>query len=472
VPAHDERDFAFAKKYALPIKQVIAVTGAAFSLDGWQEWYADKQRGVCVNSGQYDGLNYAAAVDAIAADLAAKGLGEKKVQFRLRDWGVSRQRYWGCPIPIIHCDTCGSVPVPDDQLPVVLPEDCVPDGAGNQLNRREDFLVCACPKCGKSARRETDTMDTFVDSSWYYARYCSAGNDRAMVDAGTDYWMPADQYIGGIEHAILHLLYSRFWTKVMRDLGLVKYDEPFANLLTQGMVLKDGSKMSKSKGNGVDPQALIEQYGADTARFFIIFAAPPDQSLDWSDSGVEGAYRFMKRVWALGHALRQEIGISGGATALRREIHLLLKQANYDLGKLQFNTVASATMKMLNALEKAPTDPHAREGFSILLRVLSPIAPHICHALWIELGYGKNEGSDILAAPWPEPLAAALVQDEQELVLQVNGKHRGSIRVKVGADRTAIEALALAAESAQKFMEGQPAKKVIVVPGRLVNIVT
>ncbi|MEW6165003.1 MAG: leucine--tRNA ligase [Pseudomonadota bacterium] len=515
VPAHDERDFAFAKKYGLEIKQVISVPGQTFSLDGWQEWYADKQNGACVNSGKYDGLNYEAAVDAIAADLATKGLGEKKVQFRLRDWGVSRQRYWGCPIPIIHCDTCGPVPVPDDQLPVVLPEDCVPDGSGNPLNKREDFLNCPCPRCGKPAKRETDTMDTFVDSSWYYSRYCvdaatRTANDR-MVDAGTQYWMPVDQYIGGIEHAILHLLYSRFWTKVMRDLGLVKQDEPFANLLTQGMVLNhifsrrtekggieyfapeevdlvrndtghvtgatlkaDGSvieyggvgTMSKSKRNGVDPQALIEQYGADTARFFMMFAAPPEQTLEWSDSGVEGAYRFMKRVWSFGHALKSQTA-TGAAGGLRREIHLLLKQANYDLGKLQFNTVASACMKMLNALEKAPADPHAREGFGILLRVLSPIAPHVTHALWIELGYGE----DILAAEWPEPLEAALVQDELELVLQVNGKLRGSIRVKVSADRTAIEAAALASEDARKFMEGKPAKKVVVVPGRLVNIV-
>jgi leucyl-tRNA synthetase len=355
-------------------------------------------------------------------------------------------------------------------LPVVLPEDCLPDGSGNPLGKRADFLNCACPQCGKPARRETDTMDTFVDSSWYYARYgvdaaTRATNDK-MVDAGTQYWMPVDQYIGGIEHAILHLLYSRFWTKVMRDIGLVACDEPFANLLTQGMVLKDGSKMSKSKGNGVDPQALIEQYGADTARFFIIFAAPPDQSLDWSDSGVEGAYRFMKRVWAFGHALKSQAS-TGEAGGLRREIHLLLKQANHDLGKLQFNTVASACMKMLNALEKAPADPHAREGFGILLRVLSPIAPHITHALWIALGYGE----DILAAPWPEPLEEALVQDEQELVLQVNGKLRGHLKLKVGADRTAIEAAALASAAAQKFMEGKPAKRLVVVPGRLVNIV-
>jgi leucyl-tRNA synthetase len=526
VPSHDERDFAFAKKYGLEIRQVIAVPGQNFSLDGWQEWYGDKQRGVCVNSGKYDDLAYEAAVDAIAADLAAKGLGEKKVQFRLRDWGVSRQRYWGCPIPIIHCDSCGSVPVPDDQLPVVLPEDCVPDGSGNPLHKRADFLDCACPKCGKPAKRETDTMDTFVDSSWYYARYAvdaatRAANDK-MVDAGTQYWMPVDQYIGGIEHAILHLLYSRFWTKVMRDLGLVTQDEPFANLLTQGMVLNhifsrrtakggieyfapeevelirneaghvtgatlkaDGSTidyggvgtMSKSKRNGVDPQALIEEYGADTARFFMMFASPPEQTLEWSDSGVEGAYRFMKRVWGYGHAIHACAQTALPATlepapaALRREIHLLLKQANYDLGKLQFNTVASATMKMLNVLEKAPKDdahaPVLAEGFSILLRLLSPIAPHVTHALWVELGYG----ADILQAAWPEPLEAALAQDEQELVLQVNGKHRGSVKVKVGADKTVIEAAALANEAAQKFMEGKPAKKVIVVPGRLVNIV-
>ncbi len=529
VPAHDERDFAFAKKYGIAIEQVIAVEGQDFSLDAWQEWYADKQRGRCVNSGKYDGLAYEAAVDAIAADLAAKGLGEKKVQFRLRDWGVSRQRYWGCPIPIVHCEACGSVPVPDEQLPVVLPEDCVPDGSGNPLNKRADFLDCACPKCGKPARRETDTMDTFVDSSWYYARYCvdpaTRAANSAMVDADSNHWMPADQYIGGIEHAILHLLYSRFWTKVMRDLGLVNYDEPFANLLTQGMVLNhifsrrtdkggieyyapdevdllrdegghvtgatskaDGrpvdyggvGTMSKSKRNGVDPQELIETYGADTARFFMMFASPPEQTLEWSDSGVEGAYRFLKRVWSFGFAIHSQpkaampATLAAGPAALRREIHLLLKQANYDLGKLQFNTVASAAMKMLNALEKAHKEsagadlaPVLAEGFSILLRVLSPISPHICHALWAELGYG----ADILAAAWPEPLAAALAQDEQEMVLQVNGKHRGSILVKVGADKTAIEAIALASDAAQKFMEGKPAKKVVVVPGRLVNIV-
>ena len=528
VPAHDERDFAFAKKYNLPIEQVVAVGDKAYSLDAWQEWYGSKD-GVCVNSGKYDGLGYDAAVDAIATDLAAQGIGEKKVQWRLRDWGISRQRYWGCPIPIIHCDSCGAVPVPDDQLPVVLPEDCVPDGSGNPLHKREDFLNVACPCCGKPARRETDTMDTFVDSSWYYARYATTFGKDKMVDGETDYWMTVDQYIGGIEHAILHLLYSRFWTKVMRDLGLVSYREPFAHLLTQGMVLnnaffhkpegggknyyweseidiqkdakgqitgarlkQDGTvleheltTMSKSKNNGVDPQSLIEQYGADTARFFMMFAAPPEQTLEWSDAGVEGAYRFLRRVWSFGHLFASEIRGQIGAqrqlagaklpedlTAFRREIHLLLKQANYDLGKQQFNTVASATMKMLNALEKAPRQgalaaETIEECFGILLRVLSPLTPHISHALWLDLGYGE----DILKAAWPEPLDAALVQDEVELMLQVNGKLRGALRVPADAAKDAIEAAALAHEATIKFLEGRAAKKVVVVPGRLVNIV-
>ncbi|WP_428715078.1 leucine--tRNA ligase [Uliginosibacterium sediminicola] len=534
VPSHDERDFAFAKKYGLTIKQVIAVAGKEFSTEAWQEWYGDKENGVCINSGKYDGLSYSAAIDAIASDIKALGLGDKKLQWRLRDWGVSRQRYWGCPIPIIHCDDCGSVPVPDDQLPVVLPEDCVPDGSGNPLHKRPDFLNCACPKCGKPARRETDTMDTFVDSSWYYARFATPGNDTAMVDERVNYWLPVDQYIGGIEHAILHLLYSRFWTKVMGDLGLVNYREPFKRLLTQGMVLnhlfsrrsdktgiewfapeeidlvkdeagrvtgatakRDGNPvdyggygtMSKSKRNGVDPNAMIEQYGADTSRFFMMFTAPPEQTLEWSDAGIEGSYRFLKRVWAFGHVFASQIKpqlpasrtlasakLNDKLGSLRREIHLLLKQANYDLGKQQFNTVASSCMKMLNALEKAPRDSGIaaeviEECFGILLRVLSPITPHITHTLWADLGYVKNEGDDILSAPWPEPLEAALVQDEIELVLQVLGKTRGSVKVPAGADNKAIEALAIASEAAQKFMEGKPAKKVIVVPGRLVNIV-
>ncbi|MBP9712205.1 MAG: leucine--tRNA ligase [Sterolibacterium sp.] len=528
VPAHDERDFAFAKKYQLPIKPVIQVPGLSFSSDAWQAGYGDKTLGVCVNSGVLDGLAYGAAVDKVAALLKARALGDKKVQWRLRDWGISRQRYWGCPIPIIHCEKCGDVPVPDEQLPVVLPEDCVPDGSGNPLNKRDSFVQCACPQCGGVAKRETDTMDTFVDSSWYYARYASGFSAQAMVDAETDYWMTVDQYVGGIEHAILHLLYSRFWTKVMRDTGLVSYREPFAHLLTQGMVLKtaffhkpesggknyfweedieiargpqgqitgaalkDGTPlafemttMSKSKNNGVDPQSIIDQYGADTARLFMMFAAPPEQTLEWSDAGVEGAYRFLRRLWAYGHAMHDLIRSAGGLpmpqnlaepfSMVRREIHLNLKQASYDLGRQQFNTVASAAMKMLNALEKLPraeenaTDAAfvAAEGLSILLRLLSPITPHITHALWRELGYGD----DILAAPWPLPSEDALVQDEIELVLQINGKHRGSLRVAATAAKEAIEAAALASETAQKYMEGKPAKKVVVVPGRLVNIV-
>jgi leucyl-tRNA synthetase len=455
-------------------------------------------------------------------------LGEKKTQWRLRDWGVSRQRYWGCPIPIIHCDSCGDVPVPDDQLPVKLPEDCVPDGSGNPLHKRADFINCTCPKCGKTAKRETDTMDTFVDSSWYYARYASSFSDTAMVDAETSAWMPVDQYIGGIEHAILHLLYSRFWSKVMRDMGLVTYDEPFANLLTQGMVLNhifsrrtekggieyfapeevelvhdaagkvtgakllaDGQPvdfqgmgtMSKSKRNGVDPQSLIEQYGADTARFFMMFAAPPEQTLEWSDAGVEGSHRFLRRVWAFGHVLSEQSAstmpdkLDNALAAIRREIHLTLKQASYDLSKHQFNTVASAGMKMLNALEKAHKEAAegwatvAHEGFSILLRLLSPITPHITHALWRELNYGKNTGNDILAAAWPEPLEAALVQNEIELMIQINGKLRGSMTVAKDMDRGTIEKLALEQPAVQKYLDGTSVKKVIVVPGKLVNIV-
>ena len=552
VPAHDERDFHFAKQYGLPIRPVIDVGGQTFSTGAWQEWYADKEHGVCSNSGKYNGINYNAAVDAIAADLAAKGLGEKQVLYRLRDWGVSRQRYWGCPIPIIHCPDCGDVPVPDKDLPVVLPEDCVPDGSGNPLLKRADFVNCDCPKCGKPAKRETDTMDTFVDSSWYYLRYACADNASAMVDERVNYWLPADQYIGGIEHAILHLLYSRFWSKAMRDLGLVKLDEPFRNLLTQGMVLNEiffrkpahpsspallpegeGSSenparagftkgtgrityynpadvdvtvddkgnrtgavlradglpvesggigtMSKSKNNGVDPQALIETYGADIARFYMMFTAPPEQTLEWSDASVEGASRFLRRVWTLGFETAQR----GAATALpaelqaplaaaRREIHAVLKQANYDLGRHQFNTVASATMKMLNALEgvlKAGGSDAANavlhEGLSVLLRVLSPITPHITHQLWRDLGYGE----DILAAPWPEPDAAALIEDEVEIVVQVGGKKRGDLRISRDAGKADIEAAVLAHPEVQKFMAGQPAKKIIIVPGRLVNVV-
>ena len=531
VPGHDERDFAFAKKFGLPIRQVIDVDGQPFSDAAWQPWYEEKGNGACVNSGRYDGLGFDAAIEAIAADLAAAGLGEKKVQWRLRDWGISRQRYWGTPIPIIHCESCGAVPVPTEQLPVVLPEDLLPDGSGNPLAKDERFLACACPKCGKPARRETDTMDTFVDSAWYYMRYCSPDNDAAMVDARNDYWMPMDQYIGGIEHAVLHLLYARFWTKVMRDMGLLGFDEPFTRLLCQGMVLNhiysrknerggieyfwpddventfdasghisgaklksDGSAvdyggvgtMSKSKNNGVDPQALIDRYGADTARLFVMFASPPEQTLEWSGAGVEGAHRFLRRLWQFGFAHSQalaaapvalgSLALADAHKALRLEIHTVLRQANYDYQRIQYNTVVSAGMKMLNALEGAKLAPCAaatevlREGLSILLRVLYPVVPHVAHAMWTELGFAAALG-DILDAKWPEVDESALVQERIELVLQINGKVRGSISVAADADRAAIEAAARASEAFERHAEGRAPKKTIVVPGRLVNVV-
>ncbi len=541
VPAHDERDFAFAKKYGLKIQQVVAVEGETFSLDAWADWYGDKQRGVCINSGVIDGLNCKAAVDKVAELLAAKGMGEKKTTFRLRDWGVSRQRYWGTPIPIIHCEEHGAVPVPEKDLPVVLPQDCIPDGSGNPLHKHEGFHAgVVCPVCGKPARRETDTMDTFVDSSWYFMRYCDPTNSEKMVAGGADYWMPMDQYIGGIEHAILHLLYARFWTKVMRDLGLVKVDEPFTHLLTQGMVLnhiysrrtakggKDyfwphdvehvlddtgkvvGAKlknpatsgdgmlpvgtpidyegvgtMSKSKNNGVDPQDLIEKYGADTARLYTMFTAPPEATLEWNDAAVEGSYRFLRRVWGFGHKLapigqlgKLADGVSGqklskAAKALRLEMHTVLKQVDYDYQRMQYNTVVSGAMKMLNALEDFKSDGSAAdnaalaEGFGILLRCLYPATPHIAHTLWSGLGYA----GELLDAPWPVADEAALQRDEIELVLQVNGKLRGSITVAAGADKATIEAAALASEAFQKQAQGATPKKVVVVPGRLVNVV-
>jgi leucyl-tRNA synthetase len=535
VPAHDERDFEFAKKYGLPIRQVTDVPGKTYSFEAWADWYGDKQQGVAINSGTYDGLTFKAAVDAVAADLAAKGLGEKKTTWRLRDWGVSRQRYWGTPIPIIHCEEHGAVPVPEKDLPVVLPQDCVPDGSGNPLHKHEAFHAgVVCPVCGKAARRETDTMDTFVDSSWYFMRYCDPKNDEKMVAEGANYWMPMDQYIGGIEHAILHLLYARFWTKVMRDLDLVKVDEPFTKLLTQGMVLnhiysrkgdkggieyfwpadvddmhdehgkvtgaklrKDGSlvnyegvgTMSKSKNNGVDPQDLIEKYGADTARLYTMFTSPPEATLEWNDAGVEGSYRFLRRVWNFGVRLdAMQLGAENarparaGAVfdketqALRREIHTVLKQIDYDYQRMQYNTVVSGSMKLLNALEdfKGQTSSGAafalREGMGILLRCLYPATPHVAHTLWVELGFAKDQG-ELLDAPWPEVDPSALVQDEIELVLQINGKLRGAVTVPAGADKAAIEAAALASEAFVKQAGGAPAKKVIVVPGRLVNIV-
>jgi leucyl-tRNA synthetase len=525
VPAHDERDFAFALKYGLPIKQVIDVDGQAYDDKKWAEWYGDKAKARCINSGVLDGLGHVDAVNKVAELLAEKGLGEKKTTWRLRDWGVSRQRYWGTPIPIIHCDDCGVVPVPEKDLPVVLPDDLIPDGSGNPLNKHAAFLHVDCPKCGKPAKRETDTMDTFVDSSWYFMRYCDPANDQAMVAEGTKYWMPMNQYIGGIEHAILHLLYARFWTKAMRDLGLVTISEPFEKLLTQGMVLKgaffhkpegggkdyywdheidvihdekggiagaklkkDGTPleyemttMSKSKNNGVDPQALIDQYGADTARLFVMFASPPEQTLEWNDAAVEGAHRFLKRVWNFGTRNADAIKTGGADFAalnadgktLRREVHHVLKQVSYDYERMQYNTVVSGAMKLLNALEgfKAEGQSAAiRDGFSVLLRVLYPATPHIAHQLWQDLGFAAELG-DLLDAPWPTVDEAALVQDEIELMLQVNGKLRGAVKVPASADKAAIEAAALATEEFAKFSEGKAPKKVVIVPGRLVNIV-
>ncbi|MBL0122286.1 MAG: leucine--tRNA ligase [Betaproteobacteria bacterium] len=530
VPAHDERDFAFAKKYQLAIKQVVSAPGKVYSTEAWDEWYGDKQAGACIHSGKYDGLSYTQAVDAIAADLQDKGLGEKKIQYRLRDWGISRQRYWGTPIPLIHCGDCGVVPVPEKDLPVVLPEECVPDGSGNPLNKHAAFLNVSCPQCGKRAKRETDTMDTFVDSAWYYMRYCSPDASQGMVDARNDYWMPMDQYIGGIEHAVLHLLYARFWTKVMRDIkgefpgdrerGLVKFDEPFTNLFTQGMLsaecfyredsggkkrwyypdeveLKhddkgrptgaiakdDGAavtlggieKMSKSKNNVVEPKEIIARYGADTARAYVMFAGPPDQSAAWSDSGAEGVYRFLRRLWAHCAASRDALRAGGSGTKapeLRFAIHSILKQAQFDYDHLKYNTVVSACMKMLNAIEDSGQQAGSalNESVSILLRVLYPLAPHITHQLWNDLGFAAEAGS-IIDAPWPSVDDRALEQDEIELVVQVNGKLRGHIRVPKAATKEAIEQLALKDEGVARHTEGKAVKKLIVVPGKLVNVV-
>ncbi|MEI8029627.1 MAG: leucine--tRNA ligase [Comamonadaceae bacterium] len=541
VPAHDERDFAFARKYRLLIKQVVHVDGEQFDYEHWQDWYADKQRGVAINSGSFSGMSFKEAVVAVAHLLAEKGLGEKKTTWRLRDWGVSRQRYWGTPIPIIHCPEHGAVPVPEKDLPVVLPQDCVPDGSGNPLHKHEGFHAgVVCPVCGVAARRETDTMDTFVDSSWYYMRYCDPGNADKMVADGANYWMPMDQYIGGIEHAILHLLYARFWTKVMRDLGLVKVDEPFTKLLTQGMVLNHiysrksekggmeyfwphevqdiqdatgkvtgatlkGAKgtlpagtfityegvgtMSKSKNNGVDPQDLITKYGADTARLYTMFTAPPEATLEWNDAGVEGSYRFLRRLWSFAvkrSAVQSATTVkdqkstqaefSKEAKVLRREIHTVFKQIDYDYQRMQYNTVVSGAMKMLNALEDFHDDGSSgsraavREGFGMLLRSIYPATPHLTHALWAELGYADQYG-DLLDAPWPKADDSALLQDEIELMLQINGKLRGAITVPATASRQEIERIAIGSEIFQKLANGAAIKKVVVVSGRLVNVV-
>ncbi|MDH0893328.1 MULTISPECIES: leucine--tRNA ligase [unclassified Pseudomonas] len=527
VPAHDERDFEFASKYGLPIKQVYAAADKEYSSAEWQAWYGDKEGLTTLNSGKYDGKDFTAAFDAIVADLEASGHGARKTQFRLRDWGISRQRYWGCPIPIIHCPSCGDVPVPEDQLPVVLPEDVVPDGAGSPLARMPEFYTCTCPKCGAAAKRETDTMDTFVESSWYFARYASPNYEGGMVDPqAANHWLPVDQYIGGIEHAILHLLYARFFHKLMRDEGLVSSNEPFKNLLTQGMVvaetyyriLENGGKdwfnpadveverdakakvigaklkadglpveiggtekMSKSKNNGVDPQDMIDQYGADTCRLFMMFASPPDMSCEWSDAGVEGANRFLRRVWRLAHS-HVSAGLPGALDiaslndeqkAVRRAIHLAIKQASNDVGQHhKFNTAIAQVMTLMNVLEKAPTASEQdrallQEGLETVALLLAPITPHICHELWQRLG----KTGAVIDAAWPVLDESALVQDSLTLVIQVNGKLRGQIEVPASASREEVEAAARANENVLRFTEGVTIRKVIVVPGKLVNIV-
>jgi len=494
VPAHDQRDWEFAQKYGVTIRQSIKPADDN-EIDLSKAAFTDK--GVLVDSADFTGQTSQQAFDAIAQYLSDNGKGAKRTTYRLRDWGVSRQRYWGSPIPIINCDSCGAVPVPEDQLPVVLPVEVEMDGVGSPIKKMPEFYNCECPKCGGKAERETDTFDTFMESSWYYARYCSADNDKAMLDERANYWLPVDQYVGGIEHAILHLLYARFFNKLMRDVQDVLVpreagmpgaadvrslinDEPFENLLTQGMVLKDGVKMSKSKGNTVDPQALIERYGADTARLFMMFAAPPEQSLEWADSGVDGAARFLKKVWNLANANQTILGSSAKAgfdnaddaqKATRREIHEVLKQALYDFDKQQFNTVVAACMKIMNALGTLKSGGAHNgildEGFSIVLRLLSPIAPHIAHILWRELGYGD----DVLDASWPEVDESALVRDSIEMMVQVNGKVRGKITVAANAAKDVVESAARHDENVMRFTEGKAIKKVIVVPGRLVNIV-
>ena len=474
VPAHDERDFEFAKKYNLPIKTVIKNTNA--------DVLPMTEHGILFNSGAFNTLNFEGAGTAIAEALSAKKLGKRRTQYRLRDWGVSRQRYWGCPIPIIHCEKCGEVPVPAEQLPVVLPEDVVMDGVGSPIKKDPNFYETTCPTCGGKATRETDTLDTFFESSWYFARYASFDCNTAMADSRANYWLPVDQYVGGIEHAILHLLYARFFNKLMRDVGLLKNDEPFTNLLTQGMVLKDGSKMSKSKGNTVDPQALIDTYGADTARLFMMFAAPPEQSLEWADSGVEGANRFLRRLWKavydhveLGQIAAYTQGeLTAELKAIRLQLHLTIEKVADDYGRRHsFNTAISSVMELMNALAKIEgTDEVTRSVRQEVLQnvalLLSPIVPHICQAIWAEL----CPHSHILDAGWPVADKSAMVQDSVEYVIQVNGKLRGSITVAKTENKETLEKLALQQPFVQKFIaENMIVRKVIVVPNKLINVV-
>ena len=530
VPAHDERDFEFANKFGLPVKQVIELDDPQpYDPKTWHEWYGAKEGTRLINSGEFDGLDFQAAFDTIGAKLQSLGAGEPKTQYRLRDWGISRQRYWGCPIPIIHCDACGDVPVPAEQLPVVLPEDVIPDGSGSPLAKMPEFYETQCPKCGGHAKRETDTMDTFMESSWYQFRYMSPQDDTQMVEpAAAAYWQSADQYIGGIEHAILHLLYARFFTKLMHGEGIVPVREPFNRLLTQGMVLaqtfyrvrEDGGKdwfnpadvdlsfddkgrpaaavlradgqpveiggmekMSKSKNNGVDPQAIIDTYGADTARLFMMFAAPPEQSLEWNDAAVEGAHRFLRRLWRTVYEFQKDGAaaafsgnhneLSGSLKDLRFKLHSTIAKVSDDYGRRQqFNTAVAAVMELLNQFDKTDfSGEHGRavaqETLEAVLLLLWPIVPHISENLWAAL----RQDSPLWQQRWPQGDQAALVQTEIEMMVQVNGKLRDKITVAADAPKDAVEAAALATAGAQKFMEGKAPKKIIVVPKRLVNIV-
>lgn len=476
VPAHDQRDFEFAQKYGLPIQPVITPINRELP-DPLEAAFIDP--GVLINSGDFNGFTSKAASKTIADHLEQEGKGQRQVHYRLRDWGVSRQRYWGCPIPMIDCPECGTVPVLDTDLPVRLPEDVVMQATGSPLKQDPNFYQVPCPKCGKAAKRETDTFDTFMESSWYYARYACPDCDSAMLDSRVNYWLPVDQYIGGIEHAILHLLYARFYHRLLRDEGLVKNDEPFTRLLTQGMVLKDGTKMSKSIGNTVDPQALIDEYGADTVRLFMMFASPPEQSLDWSDSGIEGAFRFLKRLWKqiLTH-LNSPVPPLKPATftdqerALRRQVHETIKKVSDDMGRrYTFNTAIATCMELLNTLSRAEDTPQTRailqEGLVAVVLMLSPIVPHITQTLWEALGHSGL----ILHATWPQLDQSALTRDEVELVVQVNGKLRGHLNIAIDADQPTIETATLKLPNVQRFIEGKAIKKIIIVPNKLVNVV-
>jgi leucyl-tRNA synthetase len=551
VPGHDQRDFEFAHKYDLPIKQVIAAGNETYDPAKWQEWYSDKTRADMrvVHSGALDGKNYREAFDYLAATLGAEGKGLRRVNWRLRDWGVSRQRYWGCPIPVIYCPKCDAVPVPEDQLPVVLPEDVAFSGVQSPIKADPEWRKTTCPQCGGAAERETDTFDTFMESSWYYARYTSPGANE-QVDERANYWLPVDQYIGGIEHAILHLLYFRFYHKLMRDAGLVKADEPATNLLCQGMVIADtfyrdnadGSKdwfnpadvewvtpvptppptptvvtsatassdrvappqkpvptptlrtdgkpvqiggtekMSKSKNNGIDPQAMVEKYGADTVRLFSMFAAPPEQSLEWSEAGVEGMARFLRRFWrevithAAGpdHPMVDPAALDAGQKAMRRQLHETIQKVGDDFGRRHsFNTAIAALMELLNGLGKFnDLSDQGRavrhEALEAMVLLLNPVVPHVSHTLWQVLGHAESVLED---RPWPQADSAALVRDSLTLAVQVNGKLRGTIEVAAGAPKEEAEQLALAHPNVIAFLEGQAVRKVIVVPGKIVNIV-